>query len=256
VRTVVAPLTGTEAGRRQLEMGAGGDRTMEVDRAAEAVVFEELRAVADRGEPFSVLSEEAGLRSFGAPHPLVVVDPVDGSLNAKQGIPFFNVMFALLDGPTMADTTVGCVVNLTNGERWTAIRSQGAEHDGRPLQVLPALRHDRIDLLGLESSPRSLKAAQGLVERSAKVRILGSMALSMAHSAAGGLDLFCAPLPMRVFDMTASLLIVSESGGVATDTQGRDLGGLECTLTTRTSLLCAPDRRLHALGLKALADGR
>jgi myo-inositol-1(or 4)-monophosphatase len=156
----------------------------------------------------------------------------------------------------MADTTVGCVVNLTNGERWTAIRSQGAEHDGRPLKVLPALRHDRIDLLGLESSPRSLKAAQGLVERSAKVRILGSMALSMAHTAAGGLDLFCAPLPMRVFDMTASLLIVSEAGGVATDTQGRDLGGLECTLTTRTSLLCAPDRRLHALGLKALADGR
>jgi myo-inositol-1(or 4)-monophosphatase len=71
-------------------MGAGGDRTMELDRVAESIVLDELRALADRGERFSVLSEEVGLRSFGAPHPLVVVDPVDGSLNAKQGIPFIN----------------------------------------------------------------------------------------------------------------------------------------------------------------------
>lgn len=58
---------------------------MELDRAAEAVVFAELEALAERGEKFSVLSEEAGTRSFGAEYPLVLVDPVDGSLNAKQG---------------------------------------------------------------------------------------------------------------------------------------------------------------------------
>jgi myo-inositol-1(or 4)-monophosphatase len=253
VRAEVKPLVGTAAGRKQLEMGAGGDRTMEVDRAAEAAVFAELQVIADRGERFSVLSEEAGLRSFGAEHPLVVVDPVDGSLNAKQGIPFFNVMLALLDGPTIEDVVVGCVINLINGERWSAIKGHGARHNGQPLAVLPRQQTGRIELLGLESSPRSLKAAESLVARSSKVRILGSMALSIAHTAAGGFDAFCAPVPMRVFDMAAGLLIIAEAGGVATDVKGRSLGDVECTLASRTTLLCAPDREAHALALQALS---
>jgi myo-inositol-1(or 4)-monophosphatase len=253
VRSVVAPLSGTEEGRAQLEVGAGGDRTMEVDRAAESAVFAELEALAERGERFSVLSEEAGLRSFGAERPVVVVDPVDGSLNAKQGIPFFNVMLALVDGHTVGDVVAGCVVNLTSGERWTAVKGRGAQHDGDAIVPLRAVSTDRIELLGLESSPRSLDAARPLIARSAKVRILGSMALSMAHTAAGGLDVFCAPVPMRVFDMSASLLILSESGGVATDLGGGSLSALSCDLATRTTLVCSADRQLHALALGALA---
>jgi myo-inositol-1(or 4)-monophosphatase len=253
VRSAVTPLAGTEAGRRQLEMGAGGDRTMEVDRAAEEAVFTELEAVARQGETFSVLSEEAGLRRFGADRPLVIVDPVDGSLNAKQGIPFFNVMLALLSGPTIGEVTAGSVVNLVDGQSWTAVRGGGAEHDGRPIQPLAPARRGAIELLGLESSPRSLKAAWPLVERSSKVRILGSMALSVAHTAAGGIDVFCAPLPMRVFDMAASLLILTESGGVASDVKGHPLDALACNLATRTTLLCSADHGLHALALSSLA---
>ncbi len=80
MRATVLPLAGTEPGRAQLTIGAGGDRTMELDRAAEADVFAELEALAGRGERFAVLSEEAGHRKFGADYPLVLVDPVDGSL--------------------------------------------------------------------------------------------------------------------------------------------------------------------------------
>lgn len=251
MRKAVVPLAGTEAGRKQLEMGAGGDRTMEVDRVAEAVVFAALEQVAARGERFSVLSEEAGLRSFGAPLPLIVVDPVDGSLNAKQGIPFFNVMLALLGGPLIRDTLAGSVVNMISGERWTAIKGAGAWRNGEPLRALPATHGGRIELVGLESSTRSLKAAAPLTARSAKVRILGSMALSMAHTAGGGLDVFCAPVPMRLFDMTAGILLIEESGGVATDLRGHSLERLECTLRTRTTLLCANDPKMHALALNS-----
>jgi myo-inositol-1(or 4)-monophosphatase len=252
VRETVLPLAGTEAGRVQLAVGAGGDRTMEVDRAAEAVVFGVLEGAADAGERFSVLSEEAGRRSFGADYPLVLVDPVDGSLNAKQGLPIFGIMLALLDGPTVADTVAGCVVNLVSGESWTAIRKQGAWRAGQPVEVQPPQDRGRIQVLGLESSPRSLVVAQRLVERSGKIRILGSMALAIAHTAAGGFDAFCAPVPMRVFDMTASLLVVAEAGGVATDIHGKPLGALTCTLETRTTLLCAPSPELHAAALNSL----
>jgi myo-inositol-1(or 4)-monophosphatase len=247
----VLPLAGTEAGRVSLTRGAGGDTTVELDRAAESVVFSELAGLAERGEEFSVLSEEAGARSFGAEYPLLLVDPVDGSLNAKQGVPLFGLMLAVLDGPTVADTFAGLVLNLNTGEEWKAIRKQGAWRAGMPLAPLSRDASGRLELLGLESTPRSLKLAQPLVERASKIRILGSMAISIALTAAGGFDAFCAPIPMRVFDMAASLLLLNETGGVATDLEGRPLGRLRCDLQTRSSLLCAPNRELHARALEA-----
>lgn len=252
MRETVLPLAGTEAGRVQLTVGAGGDRTMELDRAAEAVVFGRLQEAAENGERFSVLSEEAGRRSFGADYPLVLVDPVDGSLNAKHGVPYFGIMLALLDGPAVSDTVAGCVVNLVTGDTWTTIRKQGAWRGGEPIEVQQSQDGGHIELLALESNPRSLTVAKRLVERSSKLRIMGSMALSIVHTAAGGFDAFCAPIPMRVFDMTASLLVLLETGGVATDLKGKPLGAIACSLESRTTLLCAPSRELHATALKAL----
>ena len=254
VRQAVLPLAGTEAGRMPLSVGAGGDTTIELDRAAEAVVFSELAALVERGEKFSVLSEEAGPRDFGADFPLVLVDPVDGSLNAKQGVPLFGLMLAVLDGPTLEDALAGLVLNLNTGEEWTAIRKQGARRGGKPFTPMQRSDRGRIELLGLESTPRSLKVAQPLVERAGKIRILGSMALSIALTSAGGFDVFCAPLPMRVFDMAASLLLLGEAGGVATTLQGEPLGPLRCDLATRSTLLCAPTRELHAEALRLLGS--
>ena len=255
MRRAVLPLSGTEAGRAPLSVGAGGDTTMELDRAAEAVVFSELAGLAERGEKFSVLSEEAGHRSFGAEYPLVLVDPVDGSLNAKHGVPLFGLMLAVLDGPTVADTYGGLVLNLNTGEEWRGIREQGAWRAGRPLAPMKRADHTRIELLGLESTPLSVTVARPLLEHSNKIRILGSMALSIALTSAGGFDVFCAPLPMRVFDMAASLLLLGETGGVATNTQGEPLGNLRCDLDSRSTLLCAPTRELHAEALRILGTG-
>lgn len=245
------PLAGTEAGQKRHKVGAGGDTTLEVDRVAEVVVFAELATAVAGGEQFSVLSEEAGQRRFGAEYPLVLVDPVDGSLNAERGVPVFGLMLAVLDGPNVEDTFAGFVLNLNTGETWTAIRDEGGWREGRPL-IAQHPGRDRIELLGLESTPRALTAARPLVERASKIRILGSMALSLAHTAAGGFDAFCAPLPIRLFDTAASLLILREAGGVATDVEGTPLAGLPCSLDSRSTLLCAPNAGLHASALRIL----
>jgi myo-inositol-1(or 4)-monophosphatase len=250
------PLAGTEAGRASLSVGAGGDTTIALDRAAEDVVLSELVGIAARGERFSVLSEEAGRRSFGADYPLVLVDPVDGSLNAKQGVPLFGLMLAVLDGPTVGDAFAGLVLNLTTGEEWSAVRGKGASRAGKPLSRLASTSDHRIELLGLESTPRALKVAQPLVERAGKIRILGSMAISIALTSAGGFDVFCAPIPVRVFDMAASLLLIAEAGGVATDLQGEPIESLTCDLKTRSTLLCAPTRELHARATEILGQVR
>jgi myo-inositol-1(or 4)-monophosphatase len=253
---VVLPLSGTEAGRVQLSVGAGGDTTMELDRAAEAVVFSELAGLGERGETFSVLSEEAGYRNFGADYPLILVDPVDGSLNAKQGVPLFGLMLAVLDGPLVSDVYAGFVLSLNTGETWTAVREQGAWHAGEPLVAARRGLASRIQLLGLESNPRNLQLARPLVERAAKVRILGSMAISIALTSAGAFDVFCAPAPVRVFDMAASLLILSETGGVATTVEGDPIARQRCNLETSSTLLCASSPELHREAMQILKASR
>jgi fructose-1,6-bisphosphatase/inositol monophosphatase family enzyme len=45
--------------------------------------------------------------------------------------------------------------------------------------------------------------------------------------------------------MTASLLLLRETGGTATDVEGKSLSKLKCDLDSRSSLLCAPTRELH-----------
>src|SRR5690242_9826678 len=69
--------------------GEGGDRTLLIDQAAEDVVFGELERLHDRGARFTAVSEEAGTVDFGSRDVLVVIDPIDGSTNAKRGLPHY-----------------------------------------------------------------------------------------------------------------------------------------------------------------------
>lgn len=253
VRDAIAPLLGTEAGRAELGVGAGGDQTVELDRLAEEAALAELTRFAAAGHPCSVLSEEAGLVDLGAEFPLVLLDPVDGSLNAKQGLPLSAVMLTLADGPSQAHVRLGWSFNIVSGERWHAVRGAGAYRNGRRLSPLTAAgRPGRIGVLGIESRPKDLCRLQPLIDRASKVRMLGSMALSLAHTAAGGIEVFATPIRARIFDMTAGLLMVQEAGGVGTDLEGRSLQDAVVGLDTRTTLLCSADPKLHQLALGAL----
>src|SRR5215212_2318836 len=81
--------------------GEGGDMALVIDRAAEDVVFAELESL---GVPLTVVSEERGELELAGGGPVhVVVDPVDGSLNAKRGLPFACVSIAVASGPTMGE---------------------------------------------------------------------------------------------------------------------------------------------------------
>src|SRR3954453_12299176 len=86
---------------RVLRRGEGGDDTTAIDAAAEEVVVARLAAL---DEPFVLVSEELGIKRYGAdPRAHVVVDPIDGSLNAKRGIPHFSHWTAWAAGPTRGD---------------------------------------------------------------------------------------------------------------------------------------------------------
>ena len=113
--------------------GEGGDRTLLIDAAAEDAVFNQLAGLHDQGLRFTAVSEERGTVDFGGTDTLVVVDPIDGSVNAKRGLPHHSISIAVADGGTMEDVFFGYVHDFGPGEEWVARRGQGAWLDGRRL---------------------------------------------------------------------------------------------------------------------------
>ena len=193
-----------------LRRGQGGDDTTAIDQAAEDAVVARL---AELDDDFVLVSEELGERTFGAGGTLrVVVDPIDGSVNAKRGIPFFSFSLAVADGPTMGDVFFGYVYDFGTAEEWTAERGKGAFLHGELLgSVAPK---DRIEILSFEGTTAEAIAARipgvlGLVDR---VRVMGSLALSLCHLADGRVDAVCSLKEARSVDIAAAQLLVHECG--------------------------------------------
>jgi myo-inositol-1(or 4)-monophosphatase len=198
--------------------GGGGDRTLVIDAQAEDRVFAELERLHDAGARFTVVSEERGDVDFGDPRVLVIVDPIDGSLNAKRGLPHHALSIAVAVGPTMADVVFGFVHDLGPDEEWRAVRGEGAYLNDVLLDHPPPerLMHDgRLELLAVESAdPRWLaRASDDLVATTHRVRAMGSIAVSMCQVAATRVDGMASLARCRAVDAAAAQLIVRESGG-------------------------------------------
>ena len=199
--------------------GEGGDRTLVIDRAAEEGVFSELRLLHDAGARFSAVSEECGAVDFGSEDVLVVIDPIDGSTNAKRGLPHVGISIAVADGPTMADVQFGFVADLSTGEEWVARRGEDVLFNGVPLpRPAPPERRTRdgkLEVVAIESAdPRWIAPVLGgLCERVHRLRIMGSIAISLCQVASSRVDGMATLWRTRAVDAAAAQLVVRESGG-------------------------------------------
>jgi myo-inositol-1(or 4)-monophosphatase len=199
--------------------GEGGDRTLVIDEEAEEYVFAELRRLYDDGARFTAVSEERGEVDFGAGGgpPFVVIDPIDGSLNAKRGLSHHALSIAVADGPTMADVVFGYVHDLGPEEEWRAVRGGGAFLDDELLHPPPERRRadGRLELVAVESAdPRWLaRASDDLVATTRRIRAIGSIAVSLCQVAATRVDGMASLWRCRAVDAAAAQLIVRESGG-------------------------------------------
>jgi myo-inositol-1(or 4)-monophosphatase len=191
-----------------LRRGVGGDDTTAIDQAAEDAVVERLEAL---GQDFVLVSEELGERAFGTGGlRRVVVDPVDGSVNAKRGIPFFSFSLAVADGSTMNDVVFGYVYDFGTGEEWTAERGRGAILDGVELGGLGP--KDPIEILSFEGTTARAVAEKvpAVLHLAERIRVMGSLALSLCHLAAGRVDAVCSLKRARSVDIAAAQLLVRE----------------------------------------------
>jgi myo-inositol-1(or 4)-monophosphatase len=206
VRGVLAELPRRSDREPVVGDGMGGDETTAIDAAAERAILARFEGLGD----LTIVSEEVGVLGDGATH--VVIDPIDGSLNAKRGIGFFALSIAVASGPTMGDVDFGFVHDFGTGEEWTATRGQGARLDGSPLDG--ELPKERIEILAFEATRTASVAekAAAVVDLAYRLRIMGSLALSLCHLAAGRIDAVCSLKPARAVDIAAAQLLVRERG--------------------------------------------
>lgn len=228
--------TTVERARETGTRGEGGDATLEIDAAAEEAVFRRLEALHRDGHRFVAISEERGRVEFGGGPVRVVIDPLDGSKNAKRGLPYHALSLAVAEGGTMADVRFGFVHDFGAGEEWVARRGEGATLNGATLD--PTVRERRVggklELLGIESAdPRWVRdSADALAETAHRLRAIGAIAVSLCQVAAARLDGMVTLRRCRAVDVAAAQLIVREAGGVVafiacTDPLGAPLDVME-----------------------------
>ena len=214
LRTVFARLPTRAEREPVVGTGEGGDETTAVDAAAEEAVVARLeRLHGERGVDFHLVSEELGERVFGAsPSLRVVVDPIDGSLNAKRDIPYFSLSIAVAEGSRMDDVFFGFVHDFGSGEEWTAAKGGGARRNGERLGAVRP--KDSLEVLALEATLAGSVAerAPDFAPLAKRFRIMGSLALSLCHLAAGRVDGVCSLKAARAVDIAAAQLLVREVG--------------------------------------------
>lgn len=213
IRGVLAGMPSSREREPVVGTGLGGDETIAVDAAAEAAVVARLERLERGGLGFTLVSEELGERAFGGGGaPWVVLDPIDGSLNAKRGIPSFALSVAVATGPTLGEVAFGYVYDFGTGEEWTAVLGEGARRNGEPLG--DERPREQIEVLALEATLTSLIAekAPAVVGLAHRLRIQGSLAIALCHLAAGRIDAVCSLKPARAVDIAAAALVLREQG--------------------------------------------
>jgi myo-inositol-1(or 4)-monophosphatase len=174
-------------------------------------------------------------------------------VNAKRGVPFFSFSLAVAEGPSMADVVFGYVYDFGTGEEWTAELGRGAFLAGAPLGVQRP--KDTLEILAFEgtTTPAIADTIGSVTDIAARLRVMGSLALSLCHLAAGRVDGVVSLKPARSVDIAAAQLLVRECGLAIELFDDPPLAPAPLDLVTRSRVAAAGSPELvarlgHALG--------
>jgi myo-inositol-1(or 4)-monophosphatase len=238
-KRVFAEHQGIEARSEYDGVGEGGDNTLVIDRLCEDAIFAELDSLHQEGHEFTAVSEERGSVSFGGGNSTVkvVIDPIDGSLNARRTIPLHSMSFAVAEGDSMDDVIFGYVYEFGAGEEFVATRDGRAELNGREIKVPEG---DGLELVALEASKpeRVMKATESLRDRAYRIRSPGSIAVGLCYVACGRFDGILTTRPCRSVDAAAGQLI-ARVAGASVKFAGGDLMDAPLDLSARYDVAAA-----------------
>ncbi|HII84723.1 MAG TPA: bifunctional fructose-bisphosphatase/inositol-phosphate phosphatase [Methanobacterium subterraneum] len=253
----ISPLIGSQKGGEIVKMGADGTPTTLIDLVAENKVMEVLEGV---GRPLTLISEEIGEVNIGEgpPEAVLVLDPLDGTSNAVKNIPAYGISVAVAPIPpghkgplTIKDIQMGVVKNYATDDVYSAVKGKGAFNNGKSLKPSPKQDLSHISL-GAYVYRMDMGKIEVLCKSVRRMRIMGAVAIEISYVADGTYDAFVdVRNNLRVVDVAAAKLILEESGGIVTDSDGKFLNGT-LNVMEKTSLVATCNAVIHEEIMKIL----
>ena len=199
------------------------DLVTEADVASEKLIRSQLQAQFPTIDLWGEESNQAPNSDY-----FWIVDPIDGTTNFANGLPYFAVNIALNQGPT---TLLGVTLELPARTIYFAQQGQGAysrTHDGRERK----LHVNRVDALAhaflttgfpyhrADHEDNNLSEFNYFLPRAQGVRCLGTAAMDLVNVASGSTGGYWEGW-LNAWDAAPGVLMVREAGGQVTDYQGR-----------------------------------
>jgi Archaeal fructose-1,6-bisphosphatase and related enzymes of inositol monophosphatase family len=195
------------------------DFVSDVDRAAEQAITEIIES---RHPDARILGEELSPTMSDRAGLVFVADPLDGTTNFLHGLPWYAVSIAaMIDDELVA----AAVINVPNGELFTATAGGGARLNGQPIAVSPITDPARsivgtgFPFKGDEHVDEYLLMLPRIMRETAGIRRPGAASLDLASVAAGRYEGFW-EITLAPWDIAAGLLLIREAGGIVTDLAG------------------------------------
>jgi fructose-1,6-bisphosphatase/inositol monophosphatase family enzyme len=248
----------------RIDFKSAKDVVTEVDHLSEALILDAIRA---EFPDDALLAEETGEHAAAAGHGptsgigrVWIVDPLDGTINYANGIPFFCVSIAMVDTGRPA---VGVVYDPVRGESYAATAGGPAWLISPPVATPPgsgrvviraSIKEALSDfVVSLALSGRSSISRARAVRKAIRVsRSMGSAALALAYVGNGRFDAMVQQGGLSTWDIAAAGLIAERAGATVTDLAGGPWFDLSRGPRT-IGLLAAPT--LHHPELLRLARG-
>jgi myo-inositol-1(or 4)-monophosphatase len=223
------------------------DVVTEVDHLCEGLV---MRAVQELYPSDSFYAEEIGevaSPSAAKSGRIWIVDPLDGTINYANGIPFFCISIALV---AEGHPVVGVIHDPTRNETFTGAVDGPSLRNGEPIRVADKeLLSDVVATLAIGGRGTVRKRREALKSIRAN-RSMGSAALTLAYVACGRFDVYAQGAGLSAWDVAAAGLIAQRAGATVTSLDGGPWFDLAYPAKKWSCLAASP--RQHAAMLAML----
>jgi myo-inositol-1(or 4)-monophosphatase len=211
----------------QIDYKSARDVVTEADHQSEALILDAIRA---RNPTDAILAEETGEHQAVAGEAptsgrgrVWIVDPLDGTVNYANGIPFFCVSIGLIvDGRP----SVGVIHDPTRGETFAATSDgpallSGSLGEGSHAIVCSDKERLSDFVISMALNGRAVATRVRNVRRAVRIpRSMGSAALALAYVANGRFDAFIQQGGLSAWDVAAAGLIAERGGALVTSMDG------------------------------------
>jgi len=212
------------------------DFVTDADKKSESVIRSILK---EKFPQMGFVGEECGFLNEIDEEYVWVVDPLDGTTNYIHHYPEVAVSIALLN---KGEPIVAVVYNPIREELFAASKGGGATFNGKTINVstTPSLG-DSLLVSGFFGGREGAVEDNSSVMRALKgkahgLRISGSAALNLAGVAAGYFD-GCWYQGLKIWDLAAAILLITEAGGLVTATDGGKIDLLAGQLIATNSVI-------------------